>query len=49
MSGLVLVFTIFAAMGVGILSGYAVLNLFFALMSRNRQSEAPLAKPVAVH
>jgi hypothetical protein len=49
MSGLLLVFTIFAAMAVGIASGYAVLNLFFALMSRNCQGEAPLAKPVVAH
>jgi hypothetical protein len=49
MSGLVLVFTIFAAMAAGILSGFAVLNLFFAMMSRNRHGEAPLAKPVVAH
>ena len=42
MSGLVLVSTIFAAMSVGVLSGFAALSLFFALLSRNRQSEAPL-------
>lgn len=46
MSGLILVSTIVAAMGVGILSGFAVLNLFFQVMSRNRQGSAPLAKAV---
>ena len=46
MSGLILVFTIFAAMGVGIICGFAALNLFFQVLSRNRQSSAPLVAGV---
>jgi hypothetical protein len=46
MSGLILVVTIFAAMAVGIISGFAVLNVFFQVMGRSRQTPAPLAKAV---
>lgn len=45
MSGLILVSTIVAAMGIGILCGFIVLNAFFVVLSRNRQqTAAPLAK-----
>lgn len=47
LAGMLLVSTIAAAFGVGILGGWAVLNLFFLSMSRNRQ-EAPVARPVAL-
>ncbi|HUS19637.1 MAG TPA: hypothetical protein VMZ25_08295 [Terriglobales bacterium] len=46
MSGLILVFTIFAAMAIGILCGFGALNLFFQLISHNRQSAAPMAVAV---
>lgn len=44
MAGLILVFTIIAAMAVGILCGAAALHLFFQFMSRQRQEPAALAK-----
>ncbi len=46
MSGLILVATIVVAMGVGILCGFAVLNLFFQAISRQRQEPAALAKAI---
>jgi hypothetical protein len=49
MSGLILVSTIFAAMGTGVLSGFVVLSVFFHAMSRNRQTPAQLAKTVPAH
>lgn len=47
MAGLILVFTIIAAMGVGIVCGYLVLNLFFQVISRQRQETSALAKTIA--
>ena len=44
MAGLILVFTIIAAMTVGILCGVAALHLFFNVMSRQRQEPSALAK-----
>ena len=49
MSGLILVSTIVAAMGTGVLSGFVVLNIFFYAISRNRQTPVPLAKTAPAH
>jgi len=46
MAGLILVFTIIAAMAVGILCGVAALHLFFQVVSRQRQEPATMAKAV---
>ncbi len=46
MAGLILVFTIFAAMGIGILCGYLALNLFFQVISLQRQEPAAMAASV---